>query len=132
MTDAGRDELRDWTRRPTPSEKLRSEFAVKVRGMRFGDEDAVVADIRRQRDDHAQRLAYYEADAARRYPDPHALSAHERPLYAVLSGGIRTEQSLLAWCDEMLELLDPGRERETTPELPVHEGRDGESPRRTA
>lgn len=105
VTDLGRAELLRWTQEPTPSEQLRSEFAVKIRGMGFGDEDAVVADIRRRRAEHAEQLAYFEANRAKHYPDVEALTDEERPLYAVLRGGILTEQSLLAWCDEMLALF---------------------------
>ena len=55
VTDLGRAELLRWTQEPTPSEQLRPEFAVKIRGMGFGDEDAVIADIRRRR---AELLAH--------------------------------------------------------------------------
>lgn len=138
VTELGRDELARWTQEPTPSETVRSEFAVKVRGMRFGDPDAVIEDIRRRRDDHARQLAYYEANCAKNYPDLGALSADDRPLFAVLRGGIRTERSMLEWCDEMLDLFEsPGDDtpptdatgaRYETPEAPVA----SRTPRRTA
>lgn len=105
LTDIGRDELRAWTTRPTPPEAMRSEFAVKVRGMNHGDPAAVIADIRRARGMHAEQLAYFEANCAKNYPNPAAISLEDRPLYAVLRGGIRTERAMLEWCDEMLTLL---------------------------
>lgn len=107
LTEAGRAELQAWTREPSPPERLRSAFAVKVRGMRHGDPDAVVRDIRRQREEHAAQLAYYERNAAKNFPDPEALHPEEVPIYLVLRGGIRTEQALLDWCDEMLNSLEP-------------------------
>jgi DNA-binding PadR family transcriptional regulator len=106
LTGDGRDELCAWTRQPSSPERLRSAFAVKVRGMRHGDSDAVVEDIRRQRDQHAAQLDYYERNAAKNYPDPDVLDPDELPLYLVLRGGIRTEQALLEWCDEMLKTLE--------------------------
>lgn len=105
LTDDGRGELRAWTQSPSPTEGPRSAFAIKVRGMRHGDPDAVIEDIRRQRDDHAERLAYYERNAEKNFPDPDALSADDLPVHLVLRGGIRTERALLEWCDEMLETL---------------------------
>lgn len=105
LTAAGRRLLHDWTAEPTPAEQPRSEFAVKIRGMNFGDRTAVLSDIQRQRTAHQERLAYYLADAARNFPDPLALSAEELPRYLVLRGGIRTEEGYVDWCDEMLELL---------------------------
>ncbi|MGH3358656.1 MAG: PadR family transcriptional regulator [Nocardioidaceae bacterium] len=104
-TDDGRTELTRWTAEPTPIETVRSDFAVKVRGMRFGDRDAVLADIARQRAAHVERLAYYETDAAKRYPEPDLLTDAELPTYLVLRGGIRTERTYIEWCDEMLETL---------------------------
>ena len=130
IAPAGRAELLAWTRTPTPSETLRSEFAVKVRGMRFGDADAVVADIRRHRDEHAAQLAYFEANCARHYPDPSSLSDEERPTYAVLRGGIRTERAMLEWCDEMVALLSgetlPTSCVQVHPGAPARRGEDGD------
>ena len=116
LTDLGRHELEAWTRKPTPPELPRSEFAVKVRGMVHGDRDAVLADIRRQRDHHVEQLAYYEANAAKHYPDPGALSADELPVYLVLRGGVLTEKTYIEWCDEMLSLLAPQHVSDTNEE----------------
>lgn len=120
LTDAGRRALHEWTREPTPTEQPRSEFAVKIRGMNFGDPTAVRLDIERQREAHRARLAYYLAEAARNYPDPAALDAARLPPYLVLRGGIRTEAGYIAWCEEMLELLDrdPARPSPTPQEKP--------------
>ncbi|AKU15818.1 PadR family transcriptional regulator [Luteipulveratus mongoliensis] len=107
LTDQGRHELEAWTRKPTPPETVRSEFAVKVRGMQYGDRAAVVDDIRRQREHHVKQLDYYERNAAKHYPDPSAVAEADLPVYLVLRGGIRTEQTYVAWCDEMLDLLGP-------------------------
>lgn len=107
LTADGRAELTAWTQQPSPPERMRSEFAVKVRGMQHGDAAAVVEDIRRQRAEHAQLLEYYERNAAKNYPDPDDLSPEDVPVHLVLRGGILTEQALIAWCDEMLAALDP-------------------------
>ncbi len=103
ITGEGRDELMRWSSVPTPIEPLRSEFAVKLRGMAFGDRDAVLADVRVRRGAHAAQIAYYEASAARHYPDPPSLGADELGAYLVLRGGILAEQTGLAWCEEILQ-----------------------------
>ena len=105
LTATGRTELARWTTEPTPVETIRSDFAVKVRGMNFGDRRAVITDIARQRDQHRERLAYYEADRTKHFPDPSALDDKALPAYLVLRGGIRTEQTYIDWCDEMLAAL---------------------------
>lgn len=109
ITDEGYDALREWSREPSPVEPARSDFAVKVRGLPYGDRDAILADVARRADAHRERLAYYRADAARTFPDVEALDEGQLAKYAVLRGGILLEESGLAWCEEVLELLGATR-----------------------
>ncbi|MCW2752569.1 MAG: PadR family transcriptional regulator [Aeromicrobium sp.] len=109
ITGEGRDELHRWSSLPTPIEALRSEFAVKMRGIRFGDQEAVLADVHVRRAAHAAQLAFYEASAAKHYPDPASLKNDELGAYLVLRAGILAEQHGLIWCDEILQAF--GRER---------------------
>ncbi|WP_018134641.1 PadR family transcriptional regulator [Acaricomes phytoseiuli] len=106
LTESGRAALHQWSTEPTPLEQSRSEFAVKVRGMQHGSPEAVLTDIRRQLAAHQERLSYFEAEAARNYPEPAALTPDQLPLYLVLRGGIRSEESYIGWCQEMLQLLE--------------------------
>ena len=105
LTDAGRAALLEFSRQPVGRETSRRAFAVKVRGMPYGDPTAVLDEVRAQRELHQRQLAYYEANCAKNYPDPDQLSAEDVPRYLVLRGGIRTEQAMLEWCDEMLTTL---------------------------
>jgi DNA-binding PadR family transcriptional regulator len=109
ITGEGRDELHRWSAQPTPIESPRSEIAVKVRGLRFGDRDAVLSDVRRRREAHVAQLAYYEESAAKHYPDPSAVADDDLGAYLVLRAGIRQEQSGIGWCDEILQAF--GSER---------------------
>ncbi len=106
LTDLGRSRLREWTREPTAREQVRSEFAVKVRAMPFGDRDAVIDDIRRQRALHEEQLDYYLADERRHFPDPDRVTDADLPAWLVLRGGIRQERAYVQWCDEMLAALE--------------------------
>jgi DNA-binding PadR family transcriptional regulator len=110
ITPAGRDELAVWTSKATPIEHLRSEFAVKLRALPFGDAAAIVDDVRVRRRAHEERLAYYAESAARFYPDPDDLRPDEIGGWLVLRGGILAEEAGIAWCDEILQRLD-GAER---------------------
>jgi DNA-binding PadR family transcriptional regulator len=109
ITGEGRAELMRWSSTPTPIESYRSEFAVKLRGLRFGDRDAVLADVRARREAHVAQLAYYEASAAKHYPDPTAVREDELGAFLVLRAGIMQEQTGIAWCDEILQAF--GAER---------------------
>lgn len=105
LTDDGREELSRFAATPTPREALRSEFAVKLRALPLGDRDATVEDTRRRRAQHEEQLAYYEASAARFYPDPAAIQPEALGSWLVLRGGMLAEGAGIAWCDEILAAL---------------------------
>lgn len=111
ITDQGRDELHRWTSEPTQPEALRSEFAVKVRGMQFGDHDAVLEDVRRRRANHQAQLGFYLEDIAKNFPNPTAIPDQHTGAYLVLRGGIRAEQGGIDWCDEILAYLGAAADR---------------------
>ena len=110
ITDAGREELTAWTAKATPLEHLRSEFAVKLRALPFGDADAIVQDVEVRRRAHVERLAYYRESAARFHPDPEAIADADLGSWLVLRGGILAEETSIAWCDEILERLGGQRD----------------------
>ena len=105
LTPEGRSALVEHSRRRVGWEPVRNTFAVKVRGLPFSDAEAVLTEIREQRELHREQLAYYEANCAKNYPDPSVLDADDLPRYLVLRGGIRTERAMVEWCDEMLAML---------------------------
>ncbi|MDQ2851507.1 MAG: PadR family transcriptional regulator [Actinomycetota bacterium] len=105
LTPQGRAELAAWTATPSRREPLRSDLAVKVRALPFGDPTAIYADIGQQRTEHQQRLTRYEADLAANFCDLAAIPDRQLPVYLVLRGGIRQERSYVDWCDEMLTVL---------------------------
>ena len=105
ITATGRDELARWTSTRTPPEHLRSELAVKLRALPFGDRDAIVEDVRARRRRHEERLAYYLDSAERFYPRPDELDPAEIGGWLVLRGGLLTERTSIEWCDEILQRL---------------------------
>lgn len=110
ITEAGREELRAFAAEPSEPEPLRSAFAVKLRALPFVETDDVLADVRRKREQHAAKLAYYEQSAQTFYPDPDALGPDDLGPWLVLRGGIAGERTAIAWCDEILSALAaPGR-----------------------
>lgn len=107
VTAAGRDLLAGWIGEPDEPEPLRSTLAVRVRAAAVtGRTD----ELRRSLEHHRQRrqelldryLAIEERDFASVEPDDVRGVLQHR----VLALGIEGERSWLAWCDEMLEVLD--------------------------
>lgn len=107
LTESGRVELRRWLAEPAEPEVTRSELAVKVRGASAGDARAVLAEVRRHRELHAQRLETYLGNEKREFPDPTRLRGRRLHQYLVLRGGITYEHGAIEWCDEIIAALQP-------------------------
>ncbi|WP_112242629.1 PadR family transcriptional regulator [Kribbella monticola] len=105
VSATGRDELARWLAEPVDPAVLRDGLAVKIRGASLGDTAAVLREVVRHRGEHAALLEVYRGIQRRDFPKPAKLSGRELHQYLVLRGGIRAEESFLAWCDEVIEAL---------------------------
>jgi len=103
VTASGESELRRWLAEPMPTEKFRSELAVRLRGASYGDREAVLHTVREQLAEHATRLAHYEQLAARDFPEPAVLTGQGLDHYLVLRGGIGLERFWVDWLTEYLQ-----------------------------
>ena len=111
VTGAGRAELAAWIAEPAQPEATRSDLAVKIRGAAAGDLGAVLAEVRRHRELHAERLDAYLANEKHEFGDPAALSGRALHQWIVLRGGIALERSLIDWYDDVVTTLDPSAHR---------------------
>ncbi|MFD8500338.1 PadR family transcriptional regulator [Amycolatopsis sp. NPDC059657] len=107
VSDDGREIIKRWLAEPDPAAGPR-ELAVKVRGAALGDVAAVAEEVARHRDKHAEQLDVYRQFEKRDFPAPADLSGQSLHQYLVLRGGIRTEQGLVEWLEEVLEALRKG------------------------
>ncbi|WP_076480786.1 PadR family transcriptional regulator [Williamsia sterculiae] len=126
LSDAGRDSLRRWIAEPTPLAPLRDDISVKIRAAEHGDVPGLLAQLREHRSLHVIRLRTYREFARHDYPDPDALTGRRLHQYLVLRGGIRMEEGLLDWCDEVIEGLQ--RELSTPPDHPSAPSNDDNTP----
>jgi DNA-binding PadR family transcriptional regulator len=69
IAEPGRAELLRWSATQSAPENIRMELAVKIQGISYGNRAAVLDEVQRHRELHAQLLAYYLKDAERWYPD---------------------------------------------------------------
>ena len=123
VSDRGREVLAAWLAEPTPTQALRSELAVKLRGASFGDRAAVLDVVRANLADHHVRLDHYRQLMKRDYPEPGALSGLALDQYLVLRGGILMEEAWIAWLTEYIAAhggaeARPARPSPTEPEAP--------------
>jgi len=102
VSPRGLDVLAAWLAEPTPTQALRSELAVKLRGASFGDRRAVLDVVQANLADHHVRLDHYRQLMKRDYPEPGALAGLDLDHYLVLRGGILMEETWIAWLTEYL------------------------------
>ncbi|WP_280330786.1 PadR family transcriptional regulator [Nocardia wallacei] len=106
VSAAGRAELARWIAAPSEDiGPLRSELGIKIRAAAHGDLAALLAEVARHRDRHAQRLDVYRLIEKKDFPAPHRLTGTALHQYLVLRGGIRVESGFVEWCDEVLDAL---------------------------
>ncbi|MDA3645023.1 PadR family transcriptional regulator [Saccharopolyspora indica] len=106
VSDEGAAELARWLAEPAAPPTVRNELSVKIRGASCGDVGQVLDEVRRHHRLHAERLAVYQAIQRRDFPEPDRLSGRSRHQFLVLRGGIRTEQSMVDWCEEVIGALE--------------------------
>ncbi|UGY90297.1 PadR family transcriptional regulator [Streptomyces gobiensis] len=101
----GRAALSAWLAEPVEPESIRHDLAVKIRGAAFDDPAALITEVERHRETHADRLARYLAGERRDFPESAALDTGEELQHVVLRGGIAYERMTLAWLDDVLTTL---------------------------
>ncbi|QEV16489.1 PadR family transcriptional regulator [Streptomyces alboniger] len=108
VTAQGRSVLAEWLHEPIAPESVRHELAVKIRGAAFDDPVALIREVERHREAHADRLARYLAGELRDFTGPEAPSAPDAGQelqHVVLRGGIAYERMTLAWLDDVIATL---------------------------
>lgn len=105
VSGQGCEELTRWLAEPVDPAVLRDGLAVKLRGASLGDTSAVLREVERHRAEHSATLEVYRGIQRRDFPKPAKLSGRELHQYLVLRGGVRAEESFVAWCDEVIQAL---------------------------
>jgi DNA-binding PadR family transcriptional regulator len=106
LSEKGRVALREWVSSPTEPRQLRDELGVKIRAAEAADLPELIAELRRHRALHEERLRLYQEFEKNDYPDPEALNLRKLKQYLVLRGGVRIEAGFIEWCDEVISALE--------------------------
>ena len=102
---AGRAELIRWANEPSPPMDLRDEFMVKLRADAALSEVDLRPEIRRQIEQHQEKLAHYRAIEERDFPHGRALTREARIQHMILKKGILYEEVSIGWAQQMLDVL---------------------------
>lgn len=102
ITDEGRAAFAAWLAEPPGSEQIRYPLLLTLAFGSFLEGDRLAGFIAEHRAVHEQRLADYRERKAEGCPD--------RFVEATVAFGIRYEEGVLAWMDELPAILDGDRE----------------------
>ncbi|MEU6894696.1 PadR family transcriptional regulator [Streptomyces sp. NPDC046557] len=108
VTESGRAALAAWLHEPVQPDSVRHELAVKIRGAAFDDPAALIREVERHHQAHADRLTHYLAGELRDFTGPEAPTAPDTGQelqHVVLRGGIAYERMMLAWLEDVLATL---------------------------
>lgn len=105
ITDAGKAELTRWYAEPTEPTPIREDLLVKVLAAPYVSEDQLIQELWRRRQLHLEKLVDYQTMEAA-YQTMENPPKAERFRYLTLRRGMRYEQDWIAWCDEVLDVLD--------------------------
>ena len=115
VSESGRQELARWIAEPLRSSRpgrgsaLRDngarDMAVKLRGALYGDVPALRAQVAALRAERAESLDIHRALQQCTFPDPSVLHGTALHQYLVLRGGIRAEEGVIEWLDEVAQAL---------------------------
>jgi DNA-binding MarR family transcriptional regulator len=108
LTPQGRNALSEWIRQPSEPAAIREELLLKIRAGSLVPREVLVAELRRRRALHAERLALFRDIQERDFPDRQHLSYEQRLLYLPLLRGLKFEEENVAWCDTALDLIQEG------------------------
>jgi DNA-binding PadR family transcriptional regulator len=111
VAEAGRDELARWIAEPltgrgsSVTDHRTRDLAVKIRAAEHGDVAALRRQVSALRAERAELLDTYRGFEKRQFPNPDALAGGALHQYLVLRGGIRAEESVIEWLDEVAAAL---------------------------
>ena len=103
LTDAGREALREWLRKPAGFPKLQHEASVRLFAGDMIDDEEILASLQQLRDDLDQMSAVVQRNIARARHLPH----RERYMLLQQSLGHRLVQAHVDWLDEVERELRP-------------------------
>jgi DNA-binding PadR family transcriptional regulator len=119
LTDAGRDELREFTTQPAKPAALRDDLLVKLHAIDLGDQAAVVEALTTRLDRARAKLARYDLIRddllAGRSEEEFIRDSESIGSYLTLMGGRMYEQQNIRWCTRVLSILE---QRGQEPEPP--------------
>ncbi|TAE96232.1 MAG: PadR family transcriptional regulator [Oscillatoriales cyanobacterium] len=105
VTGLGKQQLCQWIAESEEMAAIKDELLVKLYAGYLVSPQIIAAKLEAHRQQHQQRLTIYQQIKTQEFTNPQKLSNSLKFQYMTLLRGIHYETGWLAWCDEILLLL---------------------------
>ncbi|WP_017652431.1 PadR family transcriptional regulator [Fortiea contorta] len=105
VTALGKQQLSQWIVEAEEMTPIKDELLVKLYVGHLVSYEAIATKLEAHRQQHQQRLAIYQEIQRQHFQNPQALSKTLKFQYITLLCGLHYETGWLAWCDEIMSLL---------------------------
>ncbi len=105
VTELGKQQLIEWMAQPSELTSIKDELLVKIFAGYMAPKEAILEELERHRQLHAEKLKIYQDIEQQYFQNPQALSPQAKFRYLTLRKGIGYEMDWIAWCDEAIGLL---------------------------
>ncbi|MEW6491622.1 MAG: PadR family transcriptional regulator [Cyanobacteriota bacterium] len=110
VTELGKQQLIEWMTQSSEPTPIKDDLLVKIFAGYLAPVEALLEELERHRQLHAQKLKIYQDIEQRYFQNPPTLSPQSKFRYLTLRKGIGYERDWMAWCDEAIELLKQDEE----------------------
>lgn len=106
VTELGKQQLLDWLPQATEPSPIREDLLVKVLAGYLIPKEKLIEELLQRRQFHQEQLQIYKQKQAERINKLAELPKDQQYLYLTLLRGIRLQTEWIAWCDEIIEILN--------------------------
>ena len=105
ITQAGRDHLREWSKKPSPLPSVKDDLVLKFYAISAMDIDAIKDQITIRLDVHKERNSRYKRMKEKQFDNNETLSPDEKVKHLLLELAIEEEEKRLEWWQKSLEKI---------------------------
>ncbi len=106
VTDLGEQHLKEWIAQPCEPTPIKDDLLVKIFAGHIVPNQIILAELEHHQKAHLEKLSTYKNLEQRYFQKPQELPETGKFQYLTLLNGIAYETHWLAWCEQVMKLLN--------------------------
>ncbi|MEH2322691.1 MAG: PadR family transcriptional regulator [Nostoc sp.] len=106
VTDLGEQHLKEWIAQPCEPTPIKDDLLVKIFAGHIIPNQIILAELEHHQEAHLKKLSTYKELEQCYFQNPQELPESGKFQYLTLLNGISYETHWLAWCKQVMELLN--------------------------